>query len=392
MKKIAIIRGPYLQKFEMQSYEPLMKYYDITCYVSSGHFFNLDDITLPIKELSLLKLPFSRINYKADRVVTRILQILIGPTYYMAGLEKELRDKDIAHVAELTHAFSYQAIMAKKKYGLKVVVTVWENIPYNYRNENTIFRKKYKKEVINNADIFIAVTNRTKEALLEEDIPEEKIKVIPAGVDTDKFKPRKKDKELLSYFGLTENDVIILFVGRLAKEKGIDYLLLASKKILEDRALKEQNIKFLFVGRGPEKLKVKKFIEHFGGLKRFVLIDSLPYDQVPNIYNLADIFVLPSIPTAYWQEQFGMVLVESLASGIPVISTLSGSIPDVIGDAGILVQPYDFLSLYQNMKKLILMPNLRKELASKARKRAEEKFNARLVAEQYKSLYENISK
>ena len=124
---------------------------------------------------------------------------------------------------------------------------------------------------------------------------------------------------------------------------------------------------------------------------KVVFSPFVPYDQIPIIHNLADIFVLPSISTPGWQEQFGMVLVESMACAKPVISTLSGSIPEVIGNAGILVQPDDMLSLSSAIKNIALDNALCKKLGEKARARVEKYFDAKKVAEKIKEIYQRIS-
>ena len=127
--KIAIVRGPNLNKFEMQSYEPLTKEYDITAYTTYKHNFDIDIINIPIKRVHhpeefthrlpfTLRLPINGAFYR------------IGYNSHMFGLEEELKNKDIAHVAETFNAYSYQAIRTKEKYGLKVIVSVWENIPF----------------------------------------------------------------------------------------------------------------------------------------------------------------------------------------------------------------------------------------------------------------------
>jgi glycosyltransferase involved in cell wall biosynthesis len=111
---------------------------------------------------------------------------------------------------------------------------------------------------------------------------------------------------------------------------------------------------------------------------------------MPLIHNLADVFVLPSQPALRWQEQFGYVLVESMACGKPVLSTESGSIAEVVGNAGVLVPPNDYLALSRALERLIGSSSLRQELGTKARSRAEEMFDVRRVALQFKNHYENL--
>lgn len=389
--KIAIIRGENLNKFEMQSYEPLVSRYDITAYTTYNHRYDVETITFPVKKLHCLE-EFT--DYLPSPFKGGLNQMLHRPAYnsYMIGLEKELVDKDIAHVAETFNRYSYQAIKAKVKYGVKVVVTVWENIPFRpiTRLPGVLDNNKIRSEVRDKADAFIAVSRRAKEALILEGVDEKKIHIIPVGVDINRFHPRKKDESLLSTLELQKETFIVLFVGRLVRAKGIFNLIYAAKLIDMDSRLNASQIRFLLVGGGPEKEKLKGMIERFNLTGNVHLLGQFSYQEIHKLYNIADVFILPSIPTERWQEQFGMVLVEAMASGCPVISTLSGSIPEVVGDAGILLQPDDYLALYEAIKELIINRELSRELGERARRRTKERFNPRKIAKQLDKLYSSI--
>jgi glycosyltransferase involved in cell wall biosynthesis len=104
----------------------------------------------------------------------------------MEGLEDNLASSDLVYTADITYEFSAQAVTAKKKYGCKVVCLEWENIPFNHEEHDVI--RRIKDMVRFGADHFIAVTERAKEALLIEGIAEDKIDVVPMGIDLDRFK------------------------------------------------------------------------------------------------------------------------------------------------------------------------------------------------------------
>lgn len=388
--KVAIIRGPYLNKFEMQSYEPMLDSCDLTAYYCTEMWRSesVKDIKIPKKELKSLE-------GVMGLQISKILRYpfgFIGYRHHMIGLENELKSKDIAHTAETYPAYSYQAIKAKRKYGIKVVVTCWENIPFYNEDKNLrgYIKSNYiKKAVRDEADLFIAVTERAKEALIYEGVPESKITVIPVGIDLDKFKPRNKNKKYMYSFGLSEEDFIILFIGVLNEYKGVFDLICAAKRLQLDKDLDGIKLKFVLIGRGRkdrmiqliDKLKLKEYF-YFAG--------NQPYSEIPNLYSLGDIFVLPSKPIKGWQEQFGMVFIEAMASGLPVVSTLSGSIPEVVGDAGILVQPSDPLSLYRGLKSVIMNQKMREHLAKLARKRAETIYDPKRIASLIKEEYKKI--
>ena len=127
------------------------------------------------------------------------------------------------------------------------------------------------------------------------------------------------------------------------------------------------------------------------GLASFVTFSGrISYTDMPAIHRLADIFVLPSIPTPIWEEQFGMVLVESMASGKAVVSTQSGSIPEVVGDAGVLVPPGDPGALAQELGRLLCDEAWRNELGHRARQRVVSTYAHDIVAERIADAYRSV--
>jgi glycosyltransferase involved in cell wall biosynthesis len=389
MRSVAIVRGFGLNKYEMQSYEPLSKEFKITAISTYSHDFATDEINLPIKRLHCLEEIILLLPFYFKKYGYYFMQNLWGKSFYLYGLEKKIKSFDIIHAVETYQAYSYQAIQCKKKFGNKVVVTVWQNLPFIY--EKHPIKRKIKREVRNNTDLFIAVTERAKETLILEGVSPNKIKVIFPGVDLKKFSHREKDSTLMKKIGLDKNDFVIVFVGRLSRSKGVYELLFAIQMILNDPDLIMCSIKVLIIGQGSEENKIRKFIKIFKLSNNFKLLGFTPYNEIKKLYNIADIFLLPSIITKLWQEQFGFALVEAMASGKAIVSTLSGSIPEVLGDAGILVEPNDYLSIYRGLKKFILNADLRSEIGQKARRRAETLFDAQetsaKIAQAYNSLF-----
>ena len=384
MKKIAIVRGCSLNKFEMQNYEPLTKYFDTTAFYPNDNLNYVTIIRIPKKKLRSWECLFGRPLSKLIRYPLS----LVGYREAMIGLIGELKSYDLVHTAETYTGYSYQAIKAKEKYGTKVVVTCWENIPFFCEFSN--MRSYIKKKVRGNADLFIAITERAKEALIYEGVPEEKITVIPVGIDLNTFKPREKNEEFLKKFNLTKDDFVVLSIGRLVWDKGVFDVIYAAKRLLLDTELSDKSIKFVFIGAGPEEKKMRQLINKLGLAEMVNMAGTHPYTEIPMIHNLADVFVLPSIPVKDWQEQFGMVFAEALASGKPVIAGESGSIPEVVGDAGILVQPNDPLSIYREIKRLILDDVFRRKYEGLARQRAEKVFDPEKIALRMKTEYEKL--
>ena len=119
----------------------------------------------------------------------------------------------------------------------------------------------------------------------------------------------------------------------------------------------------------------------------FSLISHLNYRNMPAMYRTADIFVLPSRTTSIWEEQYGMALVEAMATGLPIITSNSGAIPELIGDAGIIHQVCDAQKISDSIIALLNNPKKRKQLGIRARARATHFYDAKKVAKKLATLY-----
>lgn len=127
-------------------------------------------------------------------------------------------------------------------------------------------------------------------------------------------------------------------MGRLVSWKGVYNLAYAAKELKNKR----QDICFVIGGKGAQEKSLKKLVAYLNLRDNFLFLDFVTYEYIEKIFRLANVLVLPSIPKMTWQEQFGMVLVEAMACGIPVLASNSGSIPEVVGDAGLLFTPGNF--------------------------------------------------
>jgi glycosyltransferase involved in cell wall biosynthesis len=355
--KVAIIRGAFLNPFEIQNYYSLAKKYKLTCF--SSKFPINSHIGLPLQKLwSLTDIP---IPYKYQ-----IFNRLFKDAHYLLGLENKLRNFDIVHVAETYYHYTYQAIRAKQK-GIvkKVISTVWEVIPFN--NETLPGRKNLKQIALKEIDHFIAVTTPAKKALLKEGVAESKISVIPMGVDIHRFKPGKVKRKKVTN---------ILYIGRLVKEKGIEDLLNAYQVLKTEF----KNLKLTLIGSGPLKNKCQR---------SRAIIKSIPYSQIHKEYQKADIFVLPTSGSSTWQEQFGMVAVEALATGLPIIISDTEVLREVCQGAALYFKPGDSLALTQKLHQLIINSKLRKELTKTARSLAFHHYDSRKIAAKIAKIYES---
>jgi glycosyltransferase involved in cell wall biosynthesis len=113
---------------------------------------------------------------------------------------------------------------------------------------------------------------------------------------------------------------------------------------------------------------------------------------MPEVFRSSDVFVLPSIATDTWQEQFGMALMEAMACGVPALTTYSGAIPEIVEDAALLCQPNDFVAITENLARLVREPELRASLAEKGAALARRRYGLQDYADKLAAVYAGLVK
>jgi glycosyltransferase involved in cell wall biosynthesis len=251
------------------------------------------------------------------------------------GLSKLLDGADIVHSAELGTWFSYQAAALKQQLGFHLVVTVWETLPFlgAYRNVRT---RKYRRIVLKHADLFLATTERAKEALLLEGADPQRVVVCPPGIDVERFGAARTPTPP------ADGSHLILSAGRLVWEKGHQDVLRAVA-VLRSRG--RDDIRVVIIGDGDEGKRLRGVAADLGLSDHVTFRPTIAYDEMPALYAQASCLVLASIPIWSWEEQFGMVLAEAMGGHLPIVTTRSGAIPEVVGDDATLVAPGDWLGL-----------------------------------------------
>lgn len=177
--------------------------------------------------------------------------------------------------------------------------------------------------------------------------------------------------------------LVVGYVGRLVPEKGVDVLLLAAARV------PEVHVKIL--GSGPERGLLEHLVQQNGLSGRVSFAPMRPSTEIPNFYAELDALVLPSRTRPNWKEQFGRVLIEAMASGVPVIGSECGEIPNVIGDSGLLFPEEDVEALVAHLITLRDSQPLRAELAAKGRARVLAHFTQASVAKRTVAFYQQIA-
>ena len=386
--KVCYFRGSFLNPFETQYIEKLTDKFDIYTAYTRSHRFDIDGINLPKLEVGCMDYANGLIPRKLfGRSVPNLLKHL-GYDEVLINYKKILGNLDILHMQEQSFYSSWQLAKSKERYGYKIVTVQCEVNPYWYLNKPKIVERA--KYIRSKTDKFIARSERAKQALICEDIPEEKISVIGHGVDMDVFKPREKNQELLKKHNIAGDRLIILSVGHLLWTKGIFSIVNAAKLLSSHPEWLKLNPLFLIIGEGNDRGELERRIKLYGLESQFLLLGRKPYHELPAYHNLADIFTLPSISTKFILEQFGIALIESMASGNPVISTHCGAIDEVVSDAGVLVQPNDYYRLYLELLRLGMDPKERVRLGEAGRMRVQNLFTEVGISEKIANVYSDL--
>ncbi len=336
--RIAILRGPLLNPFEMQSYEPLQNEFEITAIKPHITQFNTESIKIPQQTLWCPisgKIAFERTKRKWQAVKDRFQ----GDTFSFCGLRDRLKGFDLYHIKDQSFCFSFEAALAKRQYGGKLVVTQLENIPF--LNEEKFMERHIKKTVRENADLFLAASEGAKHTLLQEGVPETKIRRIANSIDTEHFKPGPRDLKLASSLGISPRSFTLAYIGRLARSKGVYTLLEAFQRM----SRKDPSLHLLLVGHDEE--GIESWVKSSGLQTKVHMAGWVSYKDTVLYYRLADLLVLPSLTRKRWKEQFGYVMAEAMACGIPVVGSDSGAIPEVIGRPEMIFKEGSVESLQQ---------------------------------------------
>jgi len=238
---------------------------------------------------------------------------------------------------------------------------------------------KLEEETAHNANLIVTISNYSLEKIQQHyGIEVSKVRIVPNGVDTEKFKPMDA-KAVRQQFGLG-NEPCVLFVGSLIPRKGLSFLVEAAKKIVKEQA----ETKFLFVGDGPLRNQLTASLEGANLLGNFKFLGNLKDDVLPAVYNCADVFVLPSI-----QEGQGIVLLEAQASGKPVVAFDVGGVNEAVrnGETGLLVKRGSSGELADALLKLLSDKALREKIGANGRGFVTENFTWDICAQKMLKVY-----
>ena len=331
--RVVLVRGHQANSWHLRPWRHLTDRYDVTVLRTRRNWFDTGSLGLEVRETRALRdlLPAGRVGHALSRLPG---DRYIAPRAAFDGAA-------IVHSQDLGFWYSMQAAKYKRTLGYKLVLTAWETIPFldAYRNIRT---RPYRRRVLAATDLFLPTTEKARAALLLEGAPEERVRVVPPGVDDELFAAAAAPDP-------PPREHVVVSAGRLVWEKGHQDLLRAvaalQRGVVPGAAADTPLPRVLVVGAGPEADRLRRYAAELGVKDRLELVPEVPYAEMPALYARASCLVLASLPVWWWEEQFGMVLAEAVAARVPLIAAASGAIPEVLQGAAPTFPPGDWTEL-----------------------------------------------
>jgi glycosyltransferase involved in cell wall biosynthesis len=294
--------------------------------------------------------------------------------HFYPGLGRQVRRvrPDLVHIDEEPYNLATaHALWLARRTGAKSLFFSWQNIQRRY----PLPFRLLERYVLNRADSGI-VGNEESAGVWRAKGYAGPLDVIPQfGVDPQLFRPAPTLRE--------DGRLTVGFVGRLVEEKGVDLLLDALAGL-------PGSWEAQIAGSGPEEDRLRTLARELGLAGRVSFAGKVPAAQMPEYYHRLDVLVLPSRTRPNWKEQFGRVLVEAMACGVPVIGSDSGEIPHVAGDAGLIFPEGQVDALRACLGQLVDRPELRASLGRRGRERVLAHYTQAQIADRTYQVYRSV--
>ncbi len=279
---------------------------------------------------------------------------------------------DIVHLDEEPYNFAtFHALRAVRRHAPRArsLFFTWQNLPRTYPPP-FLWIERY---VYSHCDYAIAGTHDAAQVLRRKGFRRPTCVIPQFGVDPFILTPGPARNQRETF--------TVGFAGRLVPEKGALLLLEAMKRL-------EGRWELVIVGSGPQRAELEARAR---GLP-VRIISWQPSARMPDLYRTFDVLVAPSVSRPNWTEQFGRVLVEAMACGIPVIGSSCGEIPNVIGDAGVVFRESNVRELARLIGELRASPERRAEFGRHGRARVLERFTQQKIVDETAQVYRELYK
>ena len=277
---------------------------------------------------------------------------------YSNLIKREIKKDNVKHITSQQFAYLLKSLELDK-----TIITCYDLIPWAYENNRSSFWKN-NIEGLSKADKIITISEFSKSEIIKyAGYSPDKIEIVYPAVDHDIYR-KARDKNILKRLNISESCKIILYVGSEEPRQNVDLLIKAFSE------LKKQlpEIKLIKIGNPHlygAREKILELIKKLNLQKDIIFRDYVPEEELPKWYNAADLMVYPCSYAG-----FGMPPLEAMSCGTPVITSKSTSLPEVVGDAGIIVDPQDINTLTNKMYNVLTNENLSENMSKKGLERA----------------------
>jgi glycosyltransferase involved in cell wall biosynthesis len=299
---------------------------------------------------------------------------------FYGGIRQLLSEPwDLIHCWEEPYVAAGAQVASLAPRGTPLVFATFQNLPKRYPPPFEWMERR----VLRRADGWIAFGHTVHETQLARPgysrLPS---RVIPPGVDTRKFTPDATARaRVRSERGWDDEIPVIGFLGRFVAEKGLPMLSAVLRRIAGPwRAL--------FVGGGEGRAGLDALAASYPG--RVSIATGVAHDDVPAYLNAMDLLCAPSQTTPRWREQFGRMLIEAMACGVPVLASRSGEIPHVVGDAGLLLDEDDETAWVAALDRVLRDPAARRDLSDRGLRKARREFAWTVVASRHLEFFDEL--
>jgi glycosyltransferase involved in cell wall biosynthesis len=298
---------------------------------------------------------------------------------------------DIIQVENEQHSWITTQVVNYRRWfapGARIVNFFWDNMTPSEQGIKGQWLERLAGINRRSIDFFMSGNRRGREVLLEKGIAPERVEVIPqSGLDPETFRPypsaeRQKCRREL---GVGHQDFVVGFIGRFVEEKGLLDLVDAAGCVDTGSP---RAVSLLLIGKGKLEAEIRRRCAERS--IKLAIHPPCANGKVPDFLNAMDVVCLASQSTPSWEEQFGRLLTEAMACGVAVVGSDTGEIPNVIGEAGVIVRQRSAQQLARALHELREHEGYRKDLADRGRSRVLQNFTNQAIARRNLDIYERV--
>ena len=370
-----VVRSVYTLSKELAS-----RGHNVTVYTTDGCTKRLD-----VEKNKRVDLDGVNVYYFSNISNTLRMRFKIAtPVHLLRVTGKTIKNYDVIHIHEPRTTIAWIVSYYARKHKIPYVVHARGSLTLTTGRTNfkKVFDLLFGKKTITEASKLVALTRDESKQYIEMGADPEKIEVIPNAIDLSLYESIPSQGELREKYGISSQDKIILFLGRLNKIKGIDLLLEAFAEITEEL----DNVRLVIVGPDDGyQQKTNQLIDELGIKDKTTCTGPLYEDDKLAAYVDADVYVLPSR-----YEIFGNTVLEACACGTPVIVTERCGVSDFVSEFG-YVSSFDKKELKETIIKVLTDPSLPKTI-NEQQELLKERFSQKVIVGEIENIYKEVAR